>query len=343
MNSTEKLLSARNLKKYFPVPGSRGRLQLKANDGIDLDIYRGETLGVVGESGCGKSTLGRVLLQLYRPTQGSVVYHRQGQAVELTQLRYQQMRPLRKDLQIIFQDPYSALNPRMTIGRIIGEGLITHNFYKPGDPALQRKILQVMEQCGLQGHMLQRYPHQFSGGQRQRVAIARALAVEPEFVVCDECVSALDVSIQAQILELLQRLKQERGLTYLFISHDLSVVRYISDRICVMYLGSVMELCSAESLFADPRHPYTVALLSAIPSTDIESLKRPRILLEGSIPSPIRPPAGCKFHTRCYMACEKCRQQTPALAQVEPGHWVACHFPRRKLDEKGEYRFDHTQ
>ena len=260
--------------------------------------------------------------------------------IDLSRLKYPEMRILRKDIQIIFQDPYSSLNPRMTVGQIIGEGLTTHNFFKAGDPKMKQYILDVMEQCGLQGYMLHRYPHQFSGGQRQRICIARALAVKPKFIVCDECVSALDVSIQSQIINLLEDLKEKENLTYLFISHDLSVVRYISDRIGVMYLGNMVELGSAEEVFSDPRHPYTVALLSSIPTTDIDSLKKERILLEGNIPSPIRPPEGCKFHTRCYMACDKCRRVPPPYVEVNPGHFVACHFLDKKLDENGNYLFE---
>ena len=528
MPSTKKLLSITNLKKYFPIAKSsifqKEQLYVRANEEITLDIYEGETLGVVGESGCGKSTLGRVLLQLYDQTAGTTMYYgvsrasvapayvtdtlrhadryvaklkkEQAKADELTQkveeagenatffdiqaknlavaeaqttlahigkimggflvrdtkvgaqllcrqaiceervakltdtvrdlqlesdaleselseetggrakrmqkkleklkkaarsaeaeiavrklaiekirsqigeqkaqyandeefqkyeamlddgidlarLKYSEMRLLRKDLQIIFQDPYSSLNPRMTIGQIIEEGLVTHKFFKGKSAktreAMKQYILGVMRQCGLQDYMIHRYPHQFSGGQRQRVAIARALAVHPKFVVCDECVSALDVSIQSQIINLLEELKEKEHLTYLFISHDLSVVRYISDRICVMYLGNIVELSSAEKVFADPRHPYTVALLSSIPTTDMESLNKERILLEGNIPSPIKPPSGCKFHTRCYMACDKCRRVPPPLTEVEPGHFVACHFPERKLDENGNYLFE---
>ncbi len=260
--------------------------------------------------------------------------------IDLSRLKYSEMRILRKDIQIIFQDPYSSLNPRMTIGQIIGEGLMTHKFFKPRDPQMKEYILDVMAQCGLQDYMLHRYPHQFSGGQRQRICIARALAVKPKFIVCDECVSALDVSIQSQIINLLEELKEKEKLTYLFISHDLSVVRYISDRIGVMYLGNMVELGSAEEIFSDPRHPYTVALLSSIPTTDVESLKKERIILEGNIPSPVRPPEGCKFHTRCYMACDKCKVVPPPYEEVTPGHFVACHFLDRKIDENGDYLFD---
>ena len=260
--------------------------------------------------------------------------------IDLSRLKYSEMRLLRKDLQIIFQDPYSSLNPRMTVGQIIEEGLVTHNFFKHGSPQMKEYILDIMRQCGLQDYMIHRYPHQFSGGQRQRICIARALAVKPSFVVCDECVSALDVSIQSQIINLLEELKEKQNLTYLFISHDLSVVRYISDRIGVMYLGNIVEFGDAKTVFEDPRHPYTVALLSSIPTTDVDSLNKERIILEGNIPSPIRPPEGCKFHTRCYMACDKCKVVPPPYVEVEPGHFVACHFTDRKIDENGKYLFE---
>ena len=518
MKSTKKLLSISNLKKYFPVAKTslfqREQLYVRANEDISLDIFEGETLGVVGESGCGKSTLGRVLLQLYTQTAGTTMYYgstladtaplyventlkdlgkykeklkkasakvaeldkkvedlggkdkadfytlqeqnlahceertclvnivkimggffavdendagrnlllkqyneqvkrrkarevllkakldydslledpkgdsrtasakskldeaqkefdacdsavkavdaqldelrakyagneefakyeaMRDDGIDLSRLKYNEMRLFRKDLQIIFQDPYSSLNPRMTVGQIIEEGLLTHNFFKHGSDKMREHILNTMEMCGLQDYMFHRYPHQFSGGQRQRVAIARALAVQPKFIVCDECVSALDVSIQSQIINLLQELKDKQNLTYMFISHDLSVVRYISDRICVMYLGNVVELGDSETIFKDPRHPYTVALLSAIPTTDVDALKRDRILLEGNIPSPIRPPSGCKFHTRCYMACDKCKTVPPELTEIEPGHYLACHFPQKKLAEDGSYLFE---
>lgn len=520
MPNTKKLLSITNLKKYFPVAKKsifqRQQYYVKANEDISLDIYEGETLGIVGESGCGKSTLGRVLLQLYEQTAGTTMYYGMPRAelapqyvldtlkkpqryikklkaaearahaaaqkvaasgdtpsfidlqsqnladaeyqtalahiakilggflvkdtatgssllyrkaqledrcaklndnirdidllldeaeggtlggkpvkesqlkklrekrgalsdllgklsrqmqeqdaliaaakqpylndpefqkyeamlddgIDLARLKYSEMRLLRKDLQIVFQDPYSSLNPRFTIGQIIEEGLVTHKFYRHGSPKMREHVVRTMKECGLQEYMLFRYPHQFSGGQRQRISIARALAVHPKFVVCDECVSALDVSIQSQIINLLQELKEKEHLTYMFISHDLSVVRYISDRICVMYLGNVVELSDAATIFNDPRHPYTVALLSSIPTTDMESLKKERILLEGNIPSPIKPPDGCKFHTRCWMACDKCRRVPPPLAEIEPGHFVACHFPERKIDEHGNYLFE---
>lgn len=525
-NTAKKLLSIKNLFKYFPIAKTklfqREQFYVRANEDISLDIYEGETLGLVGESGCGKSTLGRVLLQLYDQTGGSTMYYgrtvddlapryfaktlknakkyveiykkaeakanaliaeceslgenatfiqlqtrnlaitdmntklhnvatilggcvalenieegaaillkgyrinvkrfqlgnrltdlavkhdfvtskldaeekeekkaklrakldriavrsEQTQAelkaldadndayraeiaafreryrdnedfmryeqmlddgIDLSRLKTSEMRVLRRDLQIIFQDPYSSLNPRMTVGQIIEEGLVTHKFFKHGSAKLKQYIIDTMTSCGLQDYMVHRYPHQFSGGQRQRICIARSLAVKPKFVVCDECVSALDVSIQSQIINLLQELKEKEKLTYLFISHDLSVVRYISDRICVMYLGNVVELTDSEKIFDDPRHPYTVALLSSIPTTDIDSAEKERIILEGNIPSPIMPPSGCKFHTRCYMACDKCKRVPPPLIEVEPDHFVACHFPERKIDENGNYLFE---
>ena len=260
--------------------------------------------------------------------------------IDLARLEYNEMRRLRRDMQLIFQDPYSSLNPRMSVGQIISEGMQAHNMIKKKDARMQEMVLKIMDDCGLAPYFLHRFPHQFSGGQRQRICIARALAVQPKFIVCDECVSALDVSIQSQIINLLQELKEKENLTYMFISHDLSVVRYISDRICVMYLGNVVELADAETIFRDPRHPYTVALLSSIPTTDPDSLDKERILLEGNIPSPIKPPSGCKFHTRCYMACDKCKRVPPELREVEPGHFLACHFPEKKLDENGNYLFE---
>jgi len=522
VSNTKKLLSITNLKKYFPIAKSslfqKEQLYVRANEDITIDIYEGETLGIVGESGCGKSTLGRVLLQLYPQTAGTTMYygttldilapsyiedtlrhfkkykaavlkaeakydaicakvdevgednadffllqdrnlaqsdaktkldhvakivggfyvmddaegdrgradilaiHRlnvqknvlvndlndtetliskisddgidkkeqkqynklmakkarleaaidainvkinenqtaidairdsmkadpefaryeamRDSGIDLSRLKYKEMRTLRKDMQIIFQDPYSSLNPRFTIGQIIEEGLLTHKMFRSGSQKMREHVVDTMKKCGLQEYMLHRYPHQFSGGQRQRISIARALAVNPKFVVCDECVSALDVSIQSQIINLLQELKEKEKLTYMFISHDLSVVRYISDRICVMYLGNVVELADAATIFADPRHPYTVALLSSIPTTDVDKVGKERILLEGNIPSPIRPPEGCKFHTRCYMACDKCKRVPPPLVEVEPGHYVACHRLEKKLDENGNYTFE---
>lgn len=326
------LLEVRDLKQYFPVKKTKFREKqryVRANDGITLDIYEGETLGLVGESGCGKSTFGRTLLQLYPQTHGDVIYHKDGKEIDLKKLSKEEIRVLRKDLQLIFQDPYSSLNPRMTVGQIIGEGLTSHGIYKRGDQAMRDYIFQVMEDCGLATYMFGRYPHQFSGGQRQRIGIARSLALNPRFVVCDEAVSALDVSIQSQILNLLSDLKEKQNLTYLFITHDLSVVKYISDRIGVMYLGNMVELAPTQELFDNTLHPYTEALLSAIPVVDEED-KRERILLEGDIPSPVSPPSGCKFHTRCRYCQQKCKEEVPEWIDVGNNHYVACHFPLHK-------------
>ena len=323
MKNTSELLSVKGLTKHFSIKGG----VLHANEDISLTIYEGETLGLVGESGSGKSTFGRTLLQLYRPTAGSAMYRTAGgSTVDLCRLRDAELRPLRRELQMIFQDPYSSLNSRMTVGEIVGEGLYTHGMFRRGTPQWKDETVRVMERCGLQAHMFGRYPHQFSGGQRQRIGIARALAVRPRFVVCDECVSALDVSIRAQILNLLTDLRDSDGLTYLFISHDLSVVRYLSDRIGVMYLGRIVELGESEAIFASPKHPYTAALLSAIPGVDASGRRREPIILQGNIPSPANPPKGCPFHTRCYMAREVCRQKRPPLETVAEGHLSACHF-----------------
>ncbi len=421
------LIRAENLQQYFPLKKSslfqREQLYVRANDGITLDIRRGETLGLVGESGCGKSTFGRVLLQLYHQTGGNTFYyghnleemapryavkilerhwnlqeidpnrepdssylelasvaggicvmpnpepgmealremyrataaHRTEElpkyrqtledirtrcagnaaferfekfretGIDLSKLEPEEMRRLRRELQMIFQDPYSSLNPRMTVGQIIGEGLLAHGICRRNSPELQEMVQQVMEDCGLAPYMLHRYPHQFSGGQRQRVGIARALALRPRFVVCDEAVSALDVSIQAQILNLLRECREREHLTYLFISHDLSVVKYLSDRIGVMYLGNLVELAPAEDLFSSTHHPYTAALLSAIPA--IEKRKAPAMMLKGDLPSPVRPPSGCKFHPRCPHATGICKEVTPSFTEMEPGHFVACHHP----------------
>ena len=333
-NEKKVLLTVRDVKQYFPVKKTKLREKqryVRANDGVSLDIYAGETLGLVGESGCGKSTLGRTLLQLYPQTHGDVIYHKDGKDIDLKKLSKEEMRVLRKDLQLIFQDPYSSLNPRMTVGEIIGEGLMSHGVFKRGDPAMRDYIFKVMENCGLASYMFGRYPHQFSGGQRQRIGIARSLALNPAFVVCDEAVSALDVSIQSQILNLLSDLKEKQNLTYLFIAHDLSVVKYISDRIGVMYLGNMVELAPTEELFANTLHPYTEALLSAIPVVDEED-KRERILLEGDIPSPVNPPSGCKFHTRCRYCQQKCKEEVPEWTDVGNNHYVACHFPLHKKE-----------
>lgn len=494
MENRKVLIRIQDLTHYFPLKKSsifqREQLYVRANEGINLDIYEGETFGLVGESGCGKSTLGRVILQLYTQTAGSVLYYgktleefkpkyvkktiknlakiiaryndlrlefgdeleekvkekksiRKGVAryvdavriagglvladdlgevtrallaeyeagvvhfflaaqvsdltlkrdtlvakedktaederhlasfnqqletlsakleaaklrlrekrnalhelraqcadkegfaetdklqddgIDLAQLTTEEMRVLRRDLQLIFQDPYSSLNPRLTVGQLISEALTAHNIFKRGTEVLEKYVLDIMDKCGLQPYMLHRYPHQFSGGQRQRIGIARALAVMPKFVVCDEAVSALDVSIQSQIINLLVDLKEQENLTYLFISHDLSAVKFISDRIAVMYLGSVVEMTSSDTIFRDPLHPYTEALMEAIPTTEDES-KKELVTIEGDIPSPINPPSGCKFHTRCKYATDKCRTIEPEWRELKPGHFVACHYP----------------
>ncbi len=328
----EVLLSVRGLKKYFPLPKRSPfgeRRFLRANENISMEIHRGETYGLVGESGCGKSTFGRALLQLQRPTSGEVIYYKgEGQGCDLCKMKGKELRSLRKDLQIIFQDPYSSLDPRMTVGQIIGEGATTHGFFKKGSRELQSYVLEMMEKCGLQSYMAGRYPHQFSGGQRQRVCIARALALQPKFVVCDECVSALDVSIQSQILNLLTDLKKREGLTYLFISHDLSVVRYISDRIGVMYLGQIVEWGSAERVFDNPCHPYTQALISAIPT--VEGEEKEQILLKGTPQSAVAPVRGCPFSPRCFMTKEECQRIPAPVVEVEKGHFALCHFAKGK-------------
>ena len=337
MPNTKNLLSIKGLQKYFPMPKSsffsRARPMLHAVEEINLDIRQGETFGLVGESGCGKSTLGRVILGLQKPTDGKVFYYaddKEKTPIDLTALTPAQMRKYRKDLQIVFQDPYSSLNPRMTVGQLIEEGVAAHKFYRRGTPQMQNYITEIMQKCGLQPYMLHRYPHQFSGGQRQRIGIARALALRPKFIVLDECVSALDVSVQSQILNLLSDLKEKEKLTYLFISHDLGVVRYISDRIGVMYLGRIVEMGTAKQVFSDPRHPYTVALLSAIPS----QTARRKIFLDGSLPNPISPPKGCPFHTRCFMAADVCRKVFPPKVETEAGHFAVCHFAEKTAAQK---------
>ena len=315
------LLRIKNLKKYFPIRGglfSREVARVHAVDDVSFEILKGETLGLVGESGCGKSTTGRCILRLIEPTAGEVWFGDQN----VTTLDKRALRHLRRDMQIIFQDPYSSLNPRMTVGDIVGEPLEIHNLAR-GKEKL-RRVQELLEIVGLSPYHANRYPHEFSGGQRQRIGIARALAVNPKLIICDEPVSALDVSIQAQVLNLLEELQKEFGLTYLFIAHDLSVVKHISDRIAVMYLGRLVEVADADQLFDNPQHPYTEALLSAVPIPD-PAVRRERIILPGDVPSPVNPPAGCRFHTRCLYAQESCRVDDPELVDYwGNGHFVAC-------------------
>ncbi|MCM8901886.1 dipeptide ABC transporter ATP-binding protein [Caldicoprobacter algeriensis] len=322
--SNEVLIEVKELKKYFPVRGGLigGKKEvLKAVDGVTFSIYKGETLGLVGESGCGKTTVGRTILKLYSPTSGRIIFD----GDDITDLNDRQMRPYRKRMQIIFQDPYASLNPRMTVGDIIAESIDIHNIAK-GE---ERKaiIYDLLNKVGLSKEHANRYPHEFSGGQRQRIGIARALAVNPEFIVCDEPISALDVSIQAQIVNLLEDLQDELGLTYLFIAHDLSMVKHISDRVGVMYLGKLVELAPSDELYDRPLHPYTRALLSAIPIPDPDATQqRKRIILKGDVPTPINPPSGCRFRTRCPIARERCAEEEPVTKDFGGGHMVACHF-----------------
>lgn len=316
------MVKVEHLKKYFPITGGvfqRVVGHVKAVDDVSFEVKEGETLGLVGESGCGKSTTGRALLRLIEKTNGNVFFNDK----DIYKLNKNEMRKLRTKMQIIFQDPYSSLNPRMTVGEIVGEALLDHELCSKAD--VKDKVLETLEICGLASYHMKRYPHEFSGGQRQRIGIARSLIFNPEFIVADEPVSALDVSIQAQIINLLTDLQQKRGFSYLFISHDLSVVQHISHRIGVMYLGSLVELAEKEELFKNPLHPYTKALLSAVPVPD-PTLKRNRIILKGDIPSPAKPPAGCKFHTRCPYAKDQCKNEVPQYKDAGSGHFVACHL-----------------
>lgn len=327
-NSGEKqevLVKVRGLKKHFPITSGivmqRQVGAVKAVDGVDFDVFKGETLGLVGESGCGKSTTGRTVLQLYRPTEGSVVF----EGNELTQMTGNQLRQARRRMQIIFQDPFASLNPRMTVGNIVNEPLIVHNMMNKTER--KEYVAHLLERVGLNPYYINRYPHEFSGGQRQRVGIARALALNPSFIVADEPISALDVSIQAQVVNLLEDLQQEFGLTYLFIAHDLSMVRHICDRVAVMYLGKIVEIGPVDRVYDNPLHPYTQALLSAVPVPDPEVEEhRRRIILSGDVPSPANPPSGCNFRTRCPVKFDLCNQEPdPVLTEIEPGHWAACH------------------
>jgi oligopeptide transport system ATP-binding protein len=324
--SKQPIIRAESLRKSFRGPSrgiGRGRAQLRAVDGVTLEVMPGETLGLVGESGCGKSTLGRLLLRLQEPTSGRIYFDGQ----DITDLSQSALRPFRSDMQIIFQDPYSSLNPRMTVRAALSEALRVHGMVSAGSEEEQR-IAALLEQVGLRPEHMRRYPHEFSGGQRQRIGIARALAVSPRFIVADEPVSALDVSIQAQIVNLLSDLQEELGLSYLFIAHDLHVVEHVSQRVAVMYLGRVVELATSGEIYSHPRHPYTEALLSAAPEPDPTARKR-RLLLEGDVPSPLDPPTGCAFHPRCPIA-EKglCDREVPGLRTLAPGHDVACHLAR---------------
>ena len=316
------LLEVQKVKKEFVTSKSLTGKPLKivhAVDSVDLTIYEGETIGVVGESGCGKSTLGRCILQLIRPTAGNVLYRGE----DITKLNKEQMRQMRRKMQLIFQDPYASLNPRMTVLELIMAPLEAFGIGTMEERV--QRVKEIMELVGMPENMMNRYPHEFSGGQRQRIVIARALVLNPEFVVCDEPVSALDVSVRAQVLNLIQELKKKKHLTYMFISHDLSVVKYISDRIAVMYLGRIVEIAEKNELYNNPQHPYTKALLSAIPIPDVDN-KMKREILTGDVPSPLNPPSGCYFHTRCKYATERCKTECPALHDVGKGHMVACHL-----------------
>ena len=324
------LLRVKNLVKHFPI--TQGIIIQKqvgavhAVDDVSFDVRRGETLGLVGESGCGKSTTGRTVLQLYRPTSGSVTFD----GVDLVHLKGEELRHMRRKMQMIFQDPYASLNPRMTVGEIVGEPLVVHNVAKQKE--IEERVANLLDLVGLNPAFSARYPHEFSGGQRQRIGVARALALQPSFIVCDEPISALDVSIQAQVVNLLEDLQKQFNLTYLFIAHDLSMVRHISNRIAVMYLGVIVELADRDELYLKPLHPYAQALLSAVPIPDpIADAQRKRVLLEGDVPSPVNPPSGCHFRTRCAFAESLCAEQKPDFRELKPGHFVSCHFAERFL------------
>ncbi len=333
-NSEDVLLQVSGLTKHFPVRKGvfrRSTAPVKAVDGIDMWIREGETLGLVGESGCGKTTAGRCILRLIEPTTGEIVFHSRrsvrsvgegSRPIDVVQASRHEMKGLRRDMQIIFQDPFSSLNPRMTVGAIVGEPLLVHRMMRGA--GRRGRVSEVLGAVGLKSEYAKRYPHEFSGGQRQRIGIARALVLDPQFVICDEPVSALDVSIQAQVLNLLEDLQREFGLTYLFIAHNLSVVRHISNRVAVMYLGKIVELASTDALFTDPKHPYTEALMSAVPVPEPDYTVE-RILLEGDVPSPVSPPSGCHFHPRCRYAVDVCKTDRPVYRAVSSEHFVACH------------------
>ena len=319
------LLDVRDLKMHFPIQRGffrRTAGHIYAVDGVTFFIREGETLGLVGESGCGKTTVGRCILRAYQPTSGEVLYRQNGEAVDLLKLSRRELKPLRREMQIIFQDPFSSLNPRMTVMDIVSEPLRIHGLAREAE--LQSRVREVLEAVGLRAQHMNRYPYAFSGGQRQRIGIARALALRPKLIICDEPVSALDVSIQAQTINLLEDLQKDFGLTYLFIAHDLSVVEHISDRVAVMYLGNIVELAAADTLYENPLHPYTEALLSAVPRTDPDHVSQ-RLVLPGDVPSPAKPPPGCKFHPRCRYAVDLCSQEAPPWREVHEDHFVGCH------------------
>jgi oligopeptide transport system ATP-binding protein len=329
VNNQETLLHVDDLKMHFPI--YRGVFQrqvgaVRAVDGVSFDVKRGETLGLVGESGCGKSTTGRTILQLYKPTAGNVSFD----GTNLVTLKGEQMRQMRRRMQMIFQDPYASLNPRMTVAQLVGEPLIVHNVATGAE--IKERVAHLLELVNLNPAFATRYPHEFSGGQRQRIGVARALALQPSFIICDEPISALDVSIQAQVVNLLEELQQQFNLTYLFIAHDLSMVKHISDRVAVMYLGVIVELATRDELYAKPLHPYTQALLSAVPIPDpVADAKRKRTILQGDVPSPANPPSGCRFRTRCPIAEAVCAETRPEFREIRPGHFVACFFAERFL------------
>lgn len=321
MEDKKVILEVKDLKKYFPVgKGKKAKTFVKAVDGVSFTLNEGETLGLVGESGCGKSTLGRAILRLHEPTSGEVIF----KGEDVLKKSRKEMRKLREDMQIIFQDPYSSLNPRMNVFNILSEPLIAHGYFKKGEE-LKKYVLDLMESCGLPPYYCYRYPHQFSGGQRQRIGIARALALNPSFIICDEPVSALDVSIQSQIINLMMDMQEQKKISYVFISHDLSVVKHISDRVGVMYLGSLVELTDKDEIYDNPAHPYTKALMAAIPKPD-PSQRSTMEAIQGEIPSNVNLPTGCKFHPRCPYAKEICKTTAPETKEIKPGHFVLCHF-----------------